>query len=58
MYGSNANNKFGFPDQLAPMAEKETKEYGLKYAKAIDAQWGKISERDSLFRKLGQLNIN
>ena len=51
MYGSNANNKFGFPDQLAPMAEKETKEYGLKYAKAIDAQWGKISERDSLFRK-------
>ena len=51
MYGSNANNKFGFPDQLAPMAEKETKEYGLKYAKAIDAQWGKISERGSLFRK-------
>jgi hypothetical protein len=51
MYGSNANNKFGFPDQLAPMAEKETKEYGLKYAKAIDAQWGKISERGSLFKK-------
>jgi len=51
MYGSNGSNKFGFPDQLAPMAEKETKEYGLKYAKAIDAQWGKISERGSLFRK-------
>lgn len=51
MYGSNENNKFGFPDQLATMAEKETKEYGLKYAKAIDAQWGKISERGSLFRK-------
>ena len=51
MYGSNASNKFGFPDQLAPVAEKETKEYGLKYAKAIDAQWGRISERGSLFRK-------
>ena len=51
MYGSNTNNKFGFPDQLVSMAEKESKEYGLKYAKAIDAQWGKISERGSLFRK-------
>ena len=51
MHGSNSNNKFGFPDQLATMAEKETPQYGLKYAKAIDAQWGKISERGSLFRK-------
>jgi len=51
MYGSNTNNKFGFPDQLVSMAEKESNEYGLKYAKAIDAQWGKISERGSLFRK-------
>ena len=51
MYGSTPNNKFGFPDQLATMAEKEAKEYGLQYAKAIDAQWGKISERGSLFRK-------
>ena len=51
MYGSNPNNKFGFPDQLATSKEKATKEYGLKYAKAIDAQWGKISERGSLFRK-------
>ncbi len=41
MYGSNPNNKFGFPDQLANSKEKATKEYGLKYAKAIERSMGK-----------------
>lgn len=47
---SNAENKMkgGFPDPLASTEVKETKEYGLKYAKAIEKQWGKMQESNSL----------
>tara|TARA_R110001599_G_scaffold26931_8_gene94868 strand:- start:889 stop:3354 length:2466 start_codon:yes stop_codon:yes gene_type:complete len=47
---SNAEQKLkgGFPDPLASTEVKESKEYGLKYAKAIERQWGKMQESNSL----------
>jgi hypothetical protein len=46
-------NKYSsnFPDPLLPKEKKEMKEYGLKYAKAIQSQWGNGSDYNSLFRK-------
>lgn len=46
-------NKYSsnFPDPLLPKEKKEMKEYGLKYAKAIESQWGNGSDYHSLFRK-------
>lgn len=40
-----------FPDPLAPKRVKELKEYGLKYAKAIETQWGGVDQEGSLFQK-------
>jgi hypothetical protein len=40
-----------FPDPLADVSKKESKEYGLQYAKAIESQWGKATEANSLFGK-------
>ena len=38
---SNQNKKFGtFPDPFADHVIKSSKGYGLKYAKAIESQWG------------------
>ena len=52
MYNNNMNsNRGGFPDPLASSEEKESKEYGLKYAKAIEGQWGKMKETASLHGK-------
>lgn len=51
MYGNNSKNKGGFPDPLAPKKEKESKEYGLMYAKAIQSQWASGSEGSSLLKK-------
>ena len=51
MYGKQHNNKIGFPDPLQPRAVKETREYGLKYAKAIASQWGSVEMDNSLMRK-------
>lgn len=48
MYKSEKDTKGGFPDPLAPTEVKEGKEYGLKYAKAIEKQWGKMQESNSL----------
>lgn len=45
------SGKKNFPDPLAPQQEKETKDYGLKYAKAIESQWGKRADSSSLFSK-------
>ena len=45
------SGKKNFPDPLAPQQEKETKDYGLKYAKAIESQWGKRTDSSSLFSK-------
>ena len=47
MYQSK--NKTNFPDPLAPQGDKQDNKYGLQYAKAIESQWGKMSEKTSLF---------
>jgi hypothetical protein len=51
MYSKDKKNTGGFPDPLAPMEVKESKEYGLQYAKAIENQWGKLNSTDSLFSR-------
>jgi len=52
MYGNNnKKSKSGFPDPLAPQSEKETKDYGLKYAKAIQAQWSSGNQGSSLMKR-------
>ena len=50
MYGDK-NKKSTFPDPLADQATKESNDYGLQYAKAISAQWGKLNENSSIFSK-------
>jgi len=47
MYNKD-NPKSGFPDPLADPLKKQSKEYGLRYAKAIEAQWGKMTDKSSL----------
>jgi hypothetical protein len=51
MYGNQGKNKAGFPDPLESRDVKETKEYGLRYAKAIYSQWGDYSEQNSLTKR-------
>ena len=51
MNSSQNNKKFGFPDPLAPKGVKQSKEYGLKFAKAIMDQWGDMDAENSLLRK-------
>lgn len=51
---SNGNNQgsFGnFPYPFAKAKDKGEKEYGLKYAKAIEKQWGSADDSSSLFAK-------
>lgn len=59
MYTQNNKKSSGFPDPLAPKEEKLDKGYGLRYAKAIYAQWGDGSQNGSLFsrrRKIFETN--
>ena len=51
MYKPNDSSRGGFPDPLADAATKETKEYGLKYAKSIESQWGSVNSEDSLLSR-------
>lgn len=51
MYSNNKRQSKSFPDPLAPQEIKAGKKYGLKYAKAIEGQWGRMQDNDSLFRK-------
>jgi hypothetical protein len=51
MYNKDKKNTGGFPDPLAPMEVKQSEEYGLQYAKAIENQWGKLNSTDSLFSR-------
>lgn len=51
MYNDRLKNTTGFPDPLVSRQEKEKKEYGLKYAKAIETQWGSVEQDTSLMRK-------
>ena len=39
---TNKKGKSSFPDPLASTEAKNTKEYGIEYAKAIESQWGKM----------------
>lgn len=48
MYSKN-NPKSGFPDPLASPLEKQDKAYGLQYAKSIEKQWGRMTDKSSLF---------
>ncbi len=57
--GKKEGNYANFPDPLADFMAKSSKEYGLKYARAIETQWGSMDDTGSLFRKrLKQFEIN
>ena len=51
MYGKQSKKNSNFPDPLAPKSVKESKEYGLSYAKSISTQWGNSDNDQSLLRK-------
>ena len=46
---SNNKKSSNFPDPLASSEVKQGREYGLKYAKSIYQQWGKIDQQNSVF---------
>jgi hypothetical protein len=48
MYSNNKKSS-NFPDPLAPSEVKQGREYGLKYAKSIYQQWGKIDQQNSVY---------
>ena len=43
------SSKSGFPNPLVSAVEKLDKKYGLQYAKAIEGQWGKMTDKSSLY---------
>ena len=45
------NKKSNFPDPLALSEQKQSKAYGLSYAKAVYKQWGKMDQQNSIFGK-------
>ena len=47
MYSNNKPSS-GFPNPLSSSDEKLKKSYGLRYAKAIESQWGKMEDKNSL----------
>jgi len=52
MTQGSKNNKYGnFPDPFASPEEKTGSAYGLKFAKAIEGQWGHGEDQTSLFRR-------
>lgn len=52
MYDKETKGKYGnFPDPFAHNSKKTSKSYGLKYAKAIEKQWGHSDDERSLFRR-------
>jgi hypothetical protein len=50
-YSSTNKKSSTFPDPLAPAAQKLDKSYGLKYAKAIEGNWGKIDDEAGTYQK-------
>lgn len=48
MYSTSKKNS-SFPDPLAPSETKEGKDYGLRYAKSIYQQWGKMDHQNSVY---------
>ena len=51
----NTGTRKGFPDPLASPDEKSSKEYGIQYAKAIDSQWGRMTDTGSLVGKRNRI---
>ena len=52
MTQGSKNNRYGnFPDPFASPVEKAGKAYGLKFARAIEGQWGRGEDNSSLFRR-------
>lgn len=53
MYDNNNDKgKYGnFPDPFADYGKKVSNKYGLKFAKAIEKQWGRSDDERSLFRR-------
>ena len=54
MYSKNKNSA-NFPDPLVGQDIKASKEYGLKYAKAVESQWGDFANTESLYRKRNKI---
>jgi hypothetical protein len=55
MYNTKPGDPGGFPDPLVSQEEKLQKSYGLKYAKAIEGQWGNTQDNTSTYG--GRKNI-
>ena len=51
MYSNNKQYSKNFPDPLASRDIKMSQDYGMKYAKAIENQWGKLQDEKSLYRR-------
>jgi len=51
---TNDKRKSSFPDPLADTETKKSNSYGLQYAKAIESQWGKMTNATSLY---GRRNV-
>ena len=51
MYNNDQKSKQGFPNPLEPTEVKESQDYGIQYAKAIESQWGKTTDDNSLIGK-------
>ena len=51
MYNNTRKYSKNFPDPLASRETKMSQDYGMKYAKAIENQWGKIQDEHSLYKK-------
>ena len=54
MYSNSKSNQ-SFPDPLAPVEKKVDNRYGLKYAKAIEAQWRGSGDRNAIQKKRRKL---
>ena len=56
----NERENYGsFPNPLADAVVKMSKAYGLKYAKAIEKQWGSADDEGSIYRRrLKQFELN
>ena len=55
MYSKSNRQSKSFPDPLAPQEVKQGKKYGLKYAKAVENQWGKMQDTESLYRRRNKI---
>ena len=55
MNGGNKSVKSGFPDPMASREERQSQDYGLRYAKAIETQWGKVNEKSSVYGKRNEI---